>query len=206
MIDMRQNAVDDYIKRLERSMRDVPASRRNEIVAEIREHLHETLAHLPPDATEADVRNAIESVGEPDDIASEARDRLGIRPVQARWTDTAAVILLPIGGVILPFFGWVIGLIFLWMSSVWTTKEKILGTLIVPGGLLPVLLLSIGVVGVRTCVSYQVGGGVGATECSGPSLTNVLNLILGIALLVAPIVVAVYLGRRLRTRTASVTR
>jgi uncharacterized membrane protein len=79
VIDMRQNAVDDYIKRLERSMRDVPASRRNEIVAEIRQHLDETLAHLPPDATEADVRNAIESVGEPDDIASEARDRLGIR-------------------------------------------------------------------------------------------------------------------------------
>jgi hypothetical protein len=31
-------------------------------------------------------------------------------------------------------------------------------------------------------------------------------LILGIALFVAPIVVAVFLGRRLRTRTASVTR
>jgi uncharacterized membrane protein len=205
VIDMRQNAVDDYIKRLERSMRDVPASRRNEIVAEIREHLNETLAHLPPDATEADVRNAIESVGEPDDIASEARDRLGIRPVQARWTDTAAVILLPIGGVILPFFGWVIGLIFLWMSSVWTTKEKILGTLIVPGGLLPALYLTLVPTRFRTCTQYTVDGTT-VSECSGPNGTNVIMLILGIALLVAPILIAVYLGRRLRTRTASVTR
>jgi len=205
VIDMRQNAVDDYIKRLERSMRDVPASRRNEIVAEIREHLDETLAHLPPDATEADVRNAIESVGEPDDIASEARDRLGIRPIQARWTDTAAVILLPIGGVILPFFGWVIGLIFLWMSSVWTTKEKILGTLIVPGGLLPALYLTLMPTGFRTCTRYTVDGAT-VRECSGPNGTNVIMLILGIGLLVAPILIAVYLGRRLRTRTASVTR
>jgi uncharacterized membrane protein len=205
VIDMRQNAVDDYIKRLERSMRDVPASRRNEIVAEIREHLHETLTHLPPAATEADVRNAIESVGEPDEIASEARDRLGIRPVQARWTDTAAVILLPIGGVILPLFGWVIGLIFLWISSVWTTKEKILGTLIVPGGLLPALYLTLIPTGFRTCTQYTVDGTT-VRECSGPNGTNVIMLILGIALLVAPILIAVYLGRRLRTRTASVTR
>jgi hypothetical protein len=202
---MRQNAVDDYIQRLERSMHDVPASRRNEIVAEIREHLNETLAHLPPDATEADVRNAIESVGEPDDIASEARDRLGIRPVQARWTDTAAVILLPIGGVILPFFGWVIGLIFLWMSSVWTTKEKILGTLIVPGGLLPALYLTLVPTSFRTCTQYTVDGAT-VSECSGPNGTNVIMLILGIALFVAPILIAVYLGKRLRTRTANVTR
>jgi uncharacterized membrane protein len=202
---MQQNAVDDYIQRLERSMHDVPASRRNEIVAEIREHLNETLAHLPPDATEADVRNAIESVGDPDDIASEARDRLGIRPVQARWTDTAAVILLPIGGVILPFFGWVIGLIFLWMSSVWTTKEKILGTLIVPGGLLPALYLTLVPTSIRTCTQYTVDGAT-VSECSGPNGTNVIMLILGIALFVAPILIAVYLGRRLRTRTANVTR
>jgi uncharacterized membrane protein len=202
---MQQNAVDDYIQRLERSMHDVPASRRNEIVAEIREHLNETLAHLPPDATEADVRNAIESVGEPDDIASEARDRLGIRPVQARWTDTAAVILLPIGGVILPFFGWVIGLIFLWMSSVWTTKEKILGTLIVPGGLLPALYLTLVPTSIRTCTQYTVDGTT-VSECSGPNGTNVIMLILGIALFVAPILIAVYLGKRLRTRTANVTR
>jgi hypothetical protein len=204
VIDIRQNAVDDYIERLERSMRDVPASRRSEIVAEIRQHLDETLANLPPDATEADVRNAIESVGEPDEIASEARDRLGIRPVQVRWTDTAAVILLPIGGLIVPFLGWVVGVIFLWMSSVWTTKEKLIGTFIVPGGLLLPFALAAFPVTIQTCSESNVNG-VGVGTCSEASYAGILTLVVSIALILAPIVVAVYLGRRLRTRTANVT-
>jgi uncharacterized membrane protein len=76
-----ERAVDDYLARLERAMSDLPSSRRKELLDEIREHIEAALAELEPGASEADVRNALERLGEPEDIAKEARERLGIRPV-----------------------------------------------------------------------------------------------------------------------------
>jgi hypothetical protein len=49
-------------------MANLPAERRQEILAEIEEHIAEDLAERPA-ATDADVRNALERVGDPADIA-----------------------------------------------------------------------------------------------------------------------------------------
>ncbi len=46
----------------------------------------------------------------------------------------------------------VLGLVLLWSSPLWTTREKRIGTLIVPGGLATVLSRGFGVVG-QTCSS-----------------------------------------------------
>jgi hypothetical protein len=43
------------------------------------------------------------------------------------------VILLPLGGFALGI-GWLVGLILLWSSRLWTTRDKLIGTLITPGG------------------------------------------------------------------------
>ena len=41
--------------------------------------------------------------------------------------------------------GWFVGVVFLWTSETWSTGEKLLGTLLVPGGLaLPLFLLTVG--------------------------------------------------------------
>ena len=54
----------------------------------------------------------------------------------------SAVMLLTVGAVFLPVVGPLIGLVLVWMSGEWTTREKWVATLIVVVLLaLPVLLL-----------------------------------------------------------------
>ena len=61
-----------------------------------------------------------------------------------RWgpAEVLAILLLTVGAVFLPVVGPLIGLILVWMSGEWTTREKWVATLIVVVLLaLPVLLL-----------------------------------------------------------------
>jgi len=52
----------------------------------------------------------------------------------------AAIVLL-LGGGFLVGLGWLAGVVLLWTSAVWTTRDKVVGTLFVPGGLaLPFIL------------------------------------------------------------------
>ena len=60
----RHREVGEYLRRLQRSMEDVPAERREEILAEIEEHIAELLAENPAE-TDADLRNVLECVGHP---------------------------------------------------------------------------------------------------------------------------------------------
>jgi len=144
---IRHREVGEYLRRLQRSMGDLPAERRDEILAEIEEHIAEDLAENPA-ATDADVRNLLERVGDPEDIAAEARERLEISPVgrfrrpRASWTDIAAVTLLVLGSVMVPLFSrpegmlvaWVAAIVLLWMSEVWRTSHKMRVTLVVSAG------------------------------------------------------------------------
>lgn len=59
-----------------------------------------------------------------------------IRPSPKRKSlDITALVLLPVGGIVLPVLGWIIGVILLWKSPTWTTRGKLIGTLVIPGGL-----------------------------------------------------------------------
>lgn len=82
------------------------------------------------------MRNLLDRVGAPDALATDAHDRFDISPPQPSWTDYAALVLLPIGGLLIPVLGWLLGVAFLWSSQVWSNRDRLLGTLIVPGGLL----------------------------------------------------------------------
>jgi uncharacterized membrane protein len=199
MTTTSDRAVDDYLRRLERSLRDLPPQRRREIVAEIDEHLADTLAEMGPGAGEAAIRNALERVGDPEDIAAEARERFGIKSGRPSWTDPIAIVLLLIGGF-LWLVGWIVGVVLLWLSDVWSTRDKIIGTLVVPGGLAAAAWLGL-VGGVRStvCVTQRQSDGVSVTSCnSGGGGVDILAVILLGFLIVAPIAVAAYLGRKLR--------
>ena len=67
--------VERYLKHLEVELDDVPRDRRREIVDEIAGHIAEARAGLEHE-TEADVRNILEGLGDPADIAADARERL----------------------------------------------------------------------------------------------------------------------------------
>jgi len=77
--------------------------------------------------------------------------------------EICAVIFLLIGGLIVPFIGWVVGVILLWVSPRWRRADKWLGTLVWPGGLLaPAILIAVGgfasvmVSSVQSCSSSPI--------------------------------------------------
>jgi uncharacterized membrane protein len=89
--------VDRYLKDLDAELRDVPVSQRREILDEVGEHI--AAARTTPDAdTEAGVRTVLGRLGDPADIAAEARERFGVQAEPARpatpWLEMIALVLL----------------------------------------------------------------------------------------------------------------
>jgi hypothetical protein len=137
------SAVDDYVARVDKALRDLPRSRRAEIVSEIAEHARMSVAELQS-PTESDVRNVLDRIGDPADIAAEARERFGIREgLAATWREPTALVLLFVGWLI-PGVGTLIALILLWTSRVWSGRQKLAATLVMPGTLLLPVAFTIG--------------------------------------------------------------
>ena len=63
--------VDDYLRRLDAAASRLPADQREELVSEIRDHLQEALRQTPT-GDQAAVRNALERLGSPEEIAAAA--------------------------------------------------------------------------------------------------------------------------------------
>lgn len=201
---MTRQTVDTYLDRLGRELSDLPVDRRRELIEEIQGHINEALASTP-DPGEADVRNVLERLGDPADIAEEARERFGVRRATPTWREWTAVVLLPFGGLlilvlgVLGTLGWILGAIFLLSSRIWTLRDKVIGLLLFPGGLLLplILLLRVG----QQCVSSTTNGHT-VESCTGYSLPPALGIPLLIILVVTPLVVAAHLASTLRTQLA----
>ena len=192
MASKTDKLIADYLKRLDAELRDLPRARRHELVEEISAHITEARADLETE-DEAAIRSLLDRLGEPEDIAVEARARVAVAP-RGSGLDIVALVLLLIGGVVLPVIGWVIGVVLLWISETWTTTEKVIGTLIVPGGLaLPIFLTLI--TGYAESCSGPPGGPLTCT--GGPSqAAQVFGTILVIVLFIAPLATTAFLARR----------
>jgi uncharacterized membrane protein len=192
--------VDDYLKQLDRELADLPRPRRREIVEEISEHIAEALTASPSQG-EAEVRTLLDRLGDPAEIAGEARERFGVQPRKPRALEIATLLLLLVGGVVLPVIGWLIGVVLLWVSDAWDGRDKLIGTLVVPGGLLlPLALLTLGTSAGGGCSTpVSTAGASEAAACvDGSGGINVLSLIGVTVLLLAPLVTTAYLARRMR--------
>lgn len=199
---MAKQAVKEYLHELDQELQDLPRSRRQELLGEIHEHIDSALAESPA-LDEAEVRNVLDRLGDPSDIAEEARQRFGVPRQRSRGLEIAALIFLLIGGIIIPIVGWFIGVILLWSSRVWTTGEKLAGTLLVPGGLLLPAFLGLSVTYVQTCSVMIEMGKPAQQTCTGPSALSAIGGAILLAILVfVPIVTAIVLGRRMLARTA----
>ena len=100
-----------------------------------------------------------------------AKEDGGRRGGRAGALEITAVIFLLIGGVVIPFVGWVVGVILLWASPRWRGSEKLLGTLVWPGGLLAPVLLLLGAGTAAVIPSAATSCSGGYTE-TGVSLTG----------------------------------
>jgi hypothetical protein len=214
-------AVKSYLRRLDLALRDVPATRRKEIVAEIEAHIGEELTQLPGDPTEAQVMDLLERIGEPEAIAADTREGSDAKPVRAGAMETITLILLLIGGLVLPIIGWIVGAILLWVSKVWTTRDKLIGTLIIPGGL--ALPFALAYLNTWAAVCVSEGGGSGGpsgpgsitfreyydprgivAECTTTGGIPVwVYLVLMLLLALASIASTIYLARRLRSNAST---
>lgn len=108
--------------------------------------------------------------------------------------ELVAVVLLLIGGIVLPVLGWVIGVVLLWASAQWTMRDKLIGTLVVPGGLAVAAWTLFFASGTSVCTS----DGTCQTSGMSPAFGATLALIGTIG----PIASAIYLRRQARKAAA----
>ena len=152
MSESHEHLINRYLKQLDNALRDLPTARRKQIVKDIADHIH-TARDAFPEANEAQIRQILEEVGDVESIRQEA----GLPPQNdTQWGTRWAPWLLLLGGFFF-LFGWILGVILLWQSRVWKLGDKILATLVWPGGLATVV---------------AIGGMGGTVSSASPSVCN----------------------------------
>ncbi len=183
-----------YLRQVRREGRDLPGDRLAELLVDLEEHLS---VAIPADASEEDAREVLARLGEPREIIAAERPEPAVP--DHRGTREWTAIFLLLFGFIAVGVGWVVGVVLLWRSRAWTTRDKLIGTLVLPGGLLATVLLLLVALGRPRkvmCIYYRSS----LVHCtagpgSGPSTLGSIALVL---LALTPIATAVYLARRAR--------
>ncbi len=188
--------INGYLSRLEAETADIPRTERRELIDGVREHIAAAREEMPEE-TDAALLNLLDRLGDPAELAREERDRLGLRapePSRSRLLEVAALVLTPLI--------WPIGVILLWTSNAWNVRDKLIGTLILPGGLFTSLIVFSAVAfgGVQSCRAARVPIGHQVhqtTTCTG-GISGILAAVALVLILVSPILTAIYLALRLR--------
>jgi len=166
--------VRDYLAELDRELAGVPDEVREGIVTGIAEELEGL------DAAAATSR--ITTLGGPAFIAAEARagaeprsagsrsTAVALAPPRAsaqRWYVVVTAALLYFGGLVVPLAGWVVGIMMLWASPLWTRNEKLIATIVPPAvGVLLFGIFAIGGSGFPWWHALLFGGLVGPIVAS----------------------------------------
>lgn len=199
------NEVSAYLAELNVELRDFSASRRNEIVGDVEAHIIDALEREAGSAS--DVQEVLDLLGAPAEIARAARAELPDHKRQVAGRDIATIVLLLVGGFALGV-GWIVGVILLWVSDTWRTRDKLLGTLLLPGGLAAAAALSLFSFSTVTpqCVLSSSGDGICPTETGLSQVVGAALPVVGTALLViaiaGPIFTATWLTIKARRQAS----
>lgn len=179
-----------YLRRLRRAARGLPRARRKELLDEIAEHIAQARA-----AGAAPLRDVLGELGDPGEIAAAAGP---VRNARLGGAEAAAIALLLFGGFIF-LVGWFAGLVLLWISPRWRWPDKLLGTLVWPGGYAAVLLLA----GLPAGSGGEVctGGAGRPTVCTSTGAGGMpgwLGVLLLVITVLAPAAMAIRLVRSAR--------
>ena len=173
--------IDDYLHRLEAAAAHLQRSRRAELVAEIREHIEAALREEDA-ANEVAVRNILERLGPPEEIVDATEPASMVSGDPGR-LETAALVAL-----VVPFVGWLIGIVLVLLSQAWSRRDKVIGLLLaLLPAILPFLFIFVG-----------TSSGPDTSSSSGDSGVGVLEVFGIVLLFLAGLPSAVYLGWRLR--------
>jgi hypothetical protein len=130
MTEAHELLLDEYLRQLGRAARKLPVRKRQLFLAEVADRIDDELQasdDLDPDV----MRGVLRRVGDPEALVR-SRDRAADWPAAQ---ELATVLALLAAGVVLPFVGWFVAVAMLWASPRWRLQDKLLGTLIWPGGL-----------------------------------------------------------------------
>ena len=187
-IDTIHPLVAEYLKRLRRAAAQLPPDRRTELVAEIEAHLADA---LDPGVTDAEALRVLRRLGPPEAIVA-AEEPAAAAPARRQprgRKEWLAMVLLLFGGFIAGF-GWLVGVLLLWISRAWTVREKLIGTLVVPGGLLlPIYILHTSGMSSASCAGHA--------HCA-PTNAQVGWMVVAAILVLASIWSSMFLTRRAR--------
>jgi hypothetical protein len=101
--------------------------------------------------------------------------------------------ILLLFGALLAGIGWIIGLVLLWTSRRWTTRDKVIGTLVIPGGIMGAFM----VFGLGAATVSCSGSSNASMVCQGgSSLPGWIGALLAVVIFAAPFLTAIYLRRR----------
>jgi uncharacterized membrane protein len=181
-----------YIKHLRQAARTLPRDTRQELLSDIEAHLQEA---IDVDMSEAEVLSTLDRLGSPEEIVAAQLGGAVDSPTAKGLHEWAAIILVLLGGFAIGI-GWLIGLILLWTSRAWTTVDKLIGTLVVPGGLAGTVILVFLIGSKEMCT----GGPGRPTRCTGGPSTahHILQIALLVIFVLGPIATSIYLSRRAR--------
>ncbi len=176
--------IDGYLARLSTAAADLPKGPRTELIDDMRAHIAEARARETEPETDATILNILDRLGEPSIVVADARERLGLHeslpasPIRPGILEIAALVLL------LVF--WPAGVVLLWISPLWKTGDKLIGTLVPPGGYFALPMLGL----------FATIQGSGQADW-----VAALWMIVVILLLILPLLSTAYLGMRLRQRS-----
>jgi hypothetical protein len=88
--------------------------------------------------------------------------------------ETVAVLMLTVGSF-LPVIGWLVGVRLLWESRTITTRDKLIATLVVPGGPFAALAVSFGFFAGKLRVTCSQGVGGSLDSLTGPATSAVVS-------------------------------
>ncbi len=207
MTDAAADLVDAYLTELERQAQHLAPDRRADLIAGIREHLDAARASGEAQTPDG-VRALLARLGSPAEIVAaehdDTREAVFVHASPGTGRELAAVLLLSVGGLVIPVIGWIAGAVLLWMSTWWTRGDKLLGTFVWPGGAFAVYYAF--AIPTTSCSGTQtittVGDQVTLTgqTCTVFALPAALGIPLGLCLFLAPAAVAIVLYRRARRR------
>ena len=188
--------IDDSLRQLERAAAHMQRARRAELGAELRGHIDAALRQEQA-AGEATVRNVLDRLGPPEDIVEAAQPPSSQAGQPAGKLEIVALIAL-----IVPLIGWLIGTVLVFASRVWSRRDKLIGALLL---LLPIVVLSLSFVAVAGPNGGEESVPPGDARPVGEKVEDPISGPgpLELALFVAGLPSALYLGWRLRRNPAT---
>ena len=175
--------VQRYMAQLDAALQGVDASRRDEILAEVHEHIEQGRDRLDTDDA-ASVRTLLDKVGDPAAIAAEAG---APSPDSRRWDEWAPWLI--IFGPVASGLGWIAGILILWTSPTWSKRDKLVATFVSPAGLVALFIGLVAAMGGRRL-----------------TLPLAVAILLAVAGLTAHLLPPIHLMRTRRQRQSTFTR